>query len=124
MGWRHSIRLGVFSENKSPPIKMSERWLAFRIGLSESPGKRVAPYETNACLRLAKLPGIEGIWQEHRSLLDPDPRHNTAEEMIANFEDTADCKGNWIRTSVGSNGKFTVTNGWNGFSKTYLAAEH
>ena len=33
-----------------------------------------------------KSPGIEGIWQGHRSLLDPDPAHNTAEDMIANLE--------------------------------------
>ena len=69
--------------------------------------------------RIAKTPGIEGIWQGHRSLLDPD--HNTAEEMIANLEDTAECKGHWIRASVGRDGKFTVTNGRNGFSKTYAA---
>jgi hypothetical protein len=36
--------------------------------------------------------GIEGIWQGHLSLLDKDPKHNTSESMIANFEETADCK--------------------------------
>jgi hypothetical protein len=41
--------------------------------------------------------------------------------MIANLEDTADCKGNWIKTSVARDGKFTVTNGRNGFSKNYTA---
>jgi competence protein ComEC len=81
------------------------------------PGARVARYETNAYLRLAKTPGIEGIWQEHFSLLDPS--HNTSEDMIANLEDTPDCKGNWIKASVGQDGKFTITNSRNGFSKTY-----
>ena len=38
-----------------------------------------------------------------------------------NFEETADCKGNEITASVGPDGKFTVTNGRNGFSKTYVA---
>jgi competence protein ComEC len=85
------------------------------------PGKRIAPYERNSYKRLAQLPGIEGIWQGHLSLLDPDPAHNTAPEMIANLEDTADCKGNWIKASVASDGRFTVTNGRNGFSKTYAA---
>ncbi len=33
----------------------------------------------------------------------------------------ADCKGNWIKASVASDGKFTITNGRNGFSKTYTA---
>ena len=41
--------------------------------------------------------------------------------MIANLEDTPDCKGNWIKASVARDGRFTVTNGRNGFSKTYIA---
>jgi competence protein ComEC len=85
------------------------------------PGTRTAPYEKNAYARLAKLPGIEGIWQLHRSLLDQDPNHNTSEDRIANLEDSAECKGNWIKASVGPDGKFTVTNGRNGFSTTYAA---
>lgn len=84
-------------------------------------GVRVAPYEKNAYQRLAKIPGIEGIWQGHLSLLDPDPSHNTSEDMIANLEETADCKGNWIKASIARDGKFTVTNSRNGFSKTYTA---
>ena len=80
-----------------------------------------APYERVAYLRLAKLPRTEGIWQIHRSLLDPDPNHNTAENMIANLGETENCEGHWIKASVGSDGRFTVTNGRNGFSKTYTA---
>jgi hypothetical protein len=79
------------------------------------------PYERNSYLRLAGLPGIEGVWQMHLSLLDRDPAHNTAPDMIANFEETADCKGNGFKTSVAPDGKFTVTNGRNGFSKTYAS---
>jgi competence protein ComEC len=85
------------------------------------PGTKTAPYERNSYLRLAKLPGIEGIWQEHLSLLDKDPAHNAAENMIANFEDTAECQGHWIKASVARDGKFTVTNSRNGFSRTYTA---
>jgi competence protein ComEC len=69
--------------------------------------------------RLAKSPGIEGIWQVHQSLLDKE--HNTTESMIANFDDSADCKGQWIKASVAADGKFTLTNGRNGFSKGYTA---
>ena len=29
--------------------------------------------------------------------------------MVANLEETADWKGNWIKASVASDGKFTVT---------------
>jgi len=85
------------------------------------PGARVARYEKNAYLRLAKIPSIEGIWQEHLSLLDRDPNHNTSEGMIANLEDTANCKGNWIKATVAPDGKFTVTNSRNGFTKSYTA---
>jgi competence protein ComEC len=88
---------------------------------SNSPGKIVAPYEKNAYLRLAAIPGIEGIWQEHLSLLDPDPKHNTSPDRIANLEDTADCKGNAIEASIAANGTFTITNLRNGFSKNYSA---
>lgn len=84
-------------------------------------GRQIAPYEKNAYLRMAKLPGIEGIWQGHLALLDKDPAHNTTSDMIANMEETAECKGNWIKASVASDGTFTVTNGRNGFSKTYKA---
>lgn len=80
-----------------------------------------AAYEKVAYLRLAKIPGIEGIWQEHLSLLDPDPKHNTSPDMIANLEETAECKGNWIKASVRSDGKFTMTNSRNGFSKSYVS---
>ena len=80
-----------------------------------------APYEKNAYLRLAGIPGIEGVWQAHLSLLDKDPSHNTAENMIANLEETAECQGHWIKASVEQSGKFTVTHRRNSFSKTYQA---
>jgi beta-lactamase superfamily II metal-dependent hydrolase/mono/diheme cytochrome c family protein len=69
--------------------------------------------------RIAKTPGIEGIWQGHLSLLDKD--HNTAEEMIANIEDTSGCQGHAIKASVARTGTYTLTNGRNGFSKAYTA---
>ena len=71
--------------------------------------------------RMSNSPEVEGIWQGHLSLLDPDPAHNTARQMIANLEDTAECEGHWLRTSVSEDGTFTVTNGRNGFSRTYTA---
>jgi competence protein ComEC len=85
------------------------------------PGEQRAPYEKVSYLRLAHIPGVEDIWQEHLSLLDSDPQHNTSRDMIANFEETKDCKGNWIKASVERDGKFTFTNGRNGFSKSYMA---
>jgi len=69
--------------------------------------------------RIAKSPGIEGIWQGHLSLFDRD--HNAPPDMIANLEDTDQCQGHWLKASVSQDGRFTITNGRNGFSKTYEA---
>ena len=69
--------------------------------------------------RIAATPGIQGIWQGHLSLLEKDQASNTSEDMIANFEESAECKGHWLRASVRRDGTFTITNGRNGFSKTY-----
>jgi beta-lactamase superfamily II metal-dependent hydrolase len=84
-------------------------------------GKSFAPYERVTYLRYAKNPGIEGIWQGHLSLLDKDPAHNTSPDMIAYFEETAECQGHAIVASVAADGKFSVTNARNGFSKSYVA---
>ena len=46
---------------------------------------------------------------------------NTDEKMIANLEPTADCKGNLLKLSVAPDGKYTMTNERNGFTKTYAA---
>jgi len=114
-----AIQPQVIVVNNGPRKGMGQHDTTVRS--DNPPGKRVAPYEQNAFLRLAKLPGVEGIWQVHKSLLDPDPRHNTSAEMTANLEDTAECKGNWIKASVSSDGKFTVVNGRTGYSKNYSA---
>jgi hypothetical protein len=73
---------------------------------------------TNAYETIAKSPGIEGIWQSHRSAANDDA-HNTSEQMIANVDAASD--GHWIKASVGKDGKFTITNRRNNFSKTYAA---
>jgi len=70
--------------------------------------------------RITKIPGIEGIWQGHLALAN-DAQHNTDPNMIANLEPTAECKGHWLKVTVEPSGKFTVTNGRNNFSKTYMA---
>ena len=72
-------------------------------------------YET-----LARIPGIEGIWQGHKGAMN-DAEHNTPGDMIANLDEGATDKGNWIKASISSDGKFTVTNNRNKFSKTYTA---
>lgn len=114
-----AIRPQVVVMNNGPRKGMGQ--VDNNVKSATAPGTATAPYERNSYLRLAKLPGIEGIWQEHLSLLDKDPGHNTAENMIANLEDTAECQGHWIKASVAPDGKFSVTNRRNGFSKTYTA---
>jgi quinol monooxygenase YgiN len=106
-GFLYAIRPQVVVVNNGP-----------RKGLGgPSPGAEKA--QTVHYERIARTPGIEGIWQSHRSLLDRD--HNTADEMIANLEDTAECQGHFIRASIAQNGTFTVTNSRNGLSRTYTA---
>ena len=82
-----------------------------------SPGAEKAA--TSHYERIAKTPGIEGVWQGHLSLLDKD--HNTTTDMIANLEDTAECQGHWLKASIAANGRYTITNSRNGFNKTYTA---
>ena len=94
-----------------------------RVKPLEVAGKPSAPYERNAFLRMAKLPGIEGIWQEHLSLVDKDPAHNTAPDMIANLEEGPADAGNTLRATVAPDGSFTITNSRNGYSKTYKARQ-
>ena len=104
-GFLYAIKPQVVVVNNGP-----------RKGLGgPSPGKAKA--DSVHYDRIAKTPGIEGVGQGHRSLLDPD--HNTQEDMIANLEDTAACQGHWMRASVGRDGRYTITNGRNGFSRTY-----
>jgi hypothetical protein len=69
--------------------------------------------------RIAKIPGIEGIWQGHMSPEGKD--HNSPEDMIANLATTPDHQPvYWIKASVAQDGRFTITNTRNGFTKTYI----
>ena len=67
---------------------------------------------------LRKSPGLQDIWQGHLALGTP-KEVNSADDMIANMEPTAECTGNLLKASVDSKGQFTMTNLRNGFSKTY-----
>ena len=53
--------------------------------------------------------------------LEPDDVQQALAFAAANLEDSADCKGHWIRASVSPDGSFTVTNSRNGFSRAYRA---
>jgi competence protein ComEC len=73
---------------------------------------------TDAWDTISKIPGLEDTWQVHVSLAT-DAAHNTDEKKIANSEETAACKGNFLKASISSDGKYTITNSRNGFSKSY-----
>jgi competence protein ComEC len=94
-----------------------------RVKPITTPGITPAPYEKNAYLRMAKTPGVIDIWQAHLSLIDSDPTHNTARDMIANLEEGAGDQGHWIQASVQANGSYRIVNSRNGFSKSYRAGE-
>jgi competence protein ComEC len=76
-------------------------------------GGQASVFET-----LRKSPGLQDIWQGHLALATP-KEVNTSDSMIANMEPTAECKGNLLKASVDSQGRYTMTNLRNGFSKTY-----
>jgi competence protein ComEC len=87
-----------------------------RVAVMNNGPRKGGPPSTFEILR--KYPGLEDIWQGHLAL--PTPKEiNTKEDMIANLEPSDTCKGNWLKVSVAADGKYTVTNGRNGFSKTY-----
>ncbi|HZO57011.1 MAG TPA: MBL fold metallo-hydrolase [Bryobacteraceae bacterium] len=69
---------------------------------------------------LKKSPGIQDVWQLHWSEVSA-KEQNAPEQVIANMTPTAECKGHSVKVSVEKNGKYTVTNSRNGFSKTYQA---
>lgn len=76
-------------------------------------GGQASVFET-----LRKAPGLQDIWQGHLALNTPKDV-NTGEAMIANLEPSAECKGNLLKASVDSQGRFTMTNLRNGFTKSY-----
>ena len=89
-----------------------------RVAVMNNGPKKGGPPSTFEILR--KSPGLEDIWQGHLALGSP-KEVNTSESMIANLEPTDTCQGHWLKLSVAPDGKYTLTNGRNGFSKTYAS---
>lgn len=83
--------------------------------VNNGPRKGLAP---PAFDRIHRIDGLEGLWQSHLALAS-DRDHNTSDDMIANPEASADCKGHAIRVDARADGTFTVTNTRNDFSRTY-----
>jgi competence protein ComEC len=87
-----------------------------RVAIMNNGPKKGGPPTTFEILR--KSPGLEDIWQGHLALGTP-KEINSNEAMIANLGPSDTCEGHWLKLSVAADGKYTVTNGRNGFSKTY-----
>jgi competence protein ComEC len=61
-------------------------------------------------------PGLADLWQLHYAA-DSDAKHNVADNFIANLDEKSD--GYSIEVKTKADGKFTVTNSRNGYSKKY-----
>jgi competence protein ComEC len=92
--------------------------IAPRVAVMNNGPRKGGPPSVFEVLR--KSPGLEDIWQVHLALATP-KEVNTDEKMIANLVPSAQCTGNLIEASVDSNGRYTITNDRDGFSKTYQA---
>ncbi len=77
-------------------------------------------FDADAYDEIVKIPGLEDMWQIHRAVRS-DAAHNTNERMIANMEQGQADQGLGIKVTVAKDGKFTVTNTRNSFSKTYTS---
>jgi beta-lactamase superfamily II metal-dependent hydrolase len=107
---------GFFNDNSGAPAHVwSLRPQVMIVNNGARKGLGANAWET-----ISKTLGLEDTWQVHLSLAT-DAAHNTSGQQIANTEPTAECKGNFLKASISSDGKYTVTNSRNGFSKTYSA---
>lgn len=70
---------------------------------------------------VAESPRIEDVWQSHRPL-DTDAAYRAEDDLTANLTAEDGCRGHWIKATVNADGRgYTVSNGRNGVSRTYLS---
>jgi beta-lactamase superfamily II metal-dependent hydrolase len=86
--------------------------VAARAVISNNGATKGGAADTLATLH---APGVGEVWQLHRSMRDG--AQNFAEARIANLDEGE--TGFWIKVSAAADGRFTVTNARNGFSRTY-----
>lgn len=97
----------------APPLYWALKPQVVVVNDGPRKGLQVSAWET-----IQKIPGLEAVWQSHLALAT-DTEHNTGEKRIANMEPTDQCKGNWLKALISHDGKFTLTNGRNGYTETY-----
>jgi hypothetical protein len=107
---------GFFNDRSGPPALID----AIRpqvVVVNNGPRKGLLP---PAYQRIIEIPGIADVWQGHLALAN-DAQHNVKQDQIANLEPTDSCQGRWLKATVEQDGKYTVANARNNFSKTYTA---
>jgi competence protein ComEC len=68
-------------------------------------------------------PRLEDVWQIHYSTEFAAPEDNSPRDLIANPEGGPADTGHYIRIAARADGSFTVTNGRNGYSRSYPPAD-
>ncbi len=68
---------------------------------------------------LAGTASLSDLWQVHRAV-ESDDSHNPPRDFIANLGETEGCEAHWIKAEVQPDGRFSVTNSRNGFTKEYV----
>jgi competence protein ComEC len=66
---------------------------------------------------LHALASLQDLWQLHFAVA-AGKEHNTADQFIANLDDTT---AHYLKLTARADGSFTVVNGRTGFSKNYNA---
>jgi competence protein ComEC len=97
--------------SNSPPLVAA---LAPRVAISDNGARKGGDAEPWQVIR--GTAGLEDFWQLHYSVAGGE-KNNTPENFIANPQEK--CEGHWLKLSARPDGSFTVTNGRNGYKKTY-----
>jgi beta-lactamase superfamily II metal-dependent hydrolase len=63
-------------------------------------------------------PGVQDLWQLHFAVAGG-KEHNSADNVIANLDETNVCTGNWIRVEAMKDGSFKLYNSRNKYEQTY-----
>ena len=88
--------------------------LGARVAIMGNGARKGGAPQTWETLRGAS--GLEDIWQVHYSIAGG-KEHNPPDDYIANLAGFDEA--HWIKLSARNDGTFSVTNGRNGFTKTY-----
>ena len=106
-------QVSIHGQSKGVSPVLAQALYARVALMGNGPRKGGAP-ETRVTLRGA--PGLQDIWQVHYSI-EGGEAHNPPADFIVNLDGTD--AAHWLKLSALANGRITVTNGRNGFRKTY-----